>query len=46
MSANAFELGRPVEILLVEDSPTDAGLTSPRVRHEPSPESSARGRGW
>ena len=27
MSANAFELGRPVEILLVEDSPTDAGLT-------------------
>ena len=27
MSANAMERGRPIEILLVEDSPTDAGLT-------------------
>jgi two-component system response regulator len=27
MSANPIERGRPVEILLVEDSPTDAGLT-------------------
>jgi two-component system, chemotaxis family, response regulator Rcp1 len=27
MSNSAADLGRPVEILLVEDSPTDAGLT-------------------
>ncbi|HTU24254.1 MAG TPA: response regulator [Pirellulales bacterium] len=27
MSVNARDLGRPLEILLVEDSPTDAGLT-------------------
>jgi two-component system, chemotaxis family, response regulator Rcp1 len=27
MTVRAAELGRPIEILLVEDSPTDAGLT-------------------
>ena len=27
MTTRAEELGRPIEILLVEDSPTDAGLT-------------------